>query len=152
MTGHSAASEAEQRAAIVAEAKTWLRTPYHHLAAVKGAGADCAMFPLAVYQHIGFVPSDLVVDNYPIDWAFHRDEERYLEMVERFGREIDPERMGPGDFVVWRYGRTFSHGAIVIDPPLVIHAFVEAGCVTVDDISIHTELSARPMRCYSFWE
>ena len=143
---------AEERAAVVAEALTWLGTPYHHYAALKGVGADCAMFPLAVYKAAGRVPADLAVDHYPMDWAFHRDEERYLAMVERFGREIAPERLGPGDFLVWRYGRTFSHGAIVIEPPRVIHAFIEAGCVTIDDVSVHGQLSTRPMRCYSFWE
>jgi NlpC/P60 family putative phage cell wall peptidase len=114
-----------QRAAIVAEARTWLGTPYHHRAALKGVGADCAMFPLAVYKAVGLVPEDVAVDDYPMDWAFHRNEERYLAMVERFGHEIGRDRLGPGDFVVWRFGRTFSHGAIVIEPPRVIHAYVE---------------------------
>lgn len=145
-------SPVEQRAAVVAEAQTWLGTPYHHFAALKSVGADCAMFPLAVYKAAGLVPADLAVAHYPMDWAFHRDEERYLAMVERFGREIAREAIGPGDFAVWRYGRTFSHGAIVIEPPRVIHAFVEAGCVTIDDIAIHGQLSTRPVRFYSFWE
>jgi NlpC/P60 family putative phage cell wall peptidase len=145
-------TETEQRGAIVAEALTWLGTPYHHFAGLKGIGADCAMFPLAVYKAAGLVPEDLAVDHYPIDWAFHRDEERYLAMVERFGCAVAPAQIGPGDFLVWRYGRTFSHGAIVVEPPRVIHAFIEAGCVTIDDIGVHGQLSTRPMRCYSFWE
>jgi cell wall-associated NlpC family hydrolase len=144
-------TEAEQRAAVVAEALTWLGTPYHHQAALKGIGADCAMFPLAVYAEAGLIPAGIHVDDYPMDWAFHRDEERYLAMVERFGHRIDREHLGLGDFVVWRFGRTFSHGAIVVEPPRVIHAYVEAGSVTIDDISLEGPLTMRPTRCYSFW-
>ena len=31
-------------------ARSWLGTPYHHMGRVKGAGVDCAMFPLEVYR------------------------------------------------------------------------------------------------------
>jgi cell wall-associated NlpC family hydrolase len=48
----------EQRTKIVRAAKDWLGTPYHHHARVKHAGADCAMFPLAVFQECGVLPLD----------------------------------------------------------------------------------------------
>jgi NlpC/P60 family putative phage cell wall peptidase len=143
--------EAEQRQAVVAEALTWLGTPYHHRACVKGAGVDCAMLPLAVYKAVGFVPEHTEAEAYPQDWHLHRDEERYLAFVRRFAREIEREALGPGDFVVWRWGRTFSHGAIVLSPPRVIHAFVEAERVSIDDMSVHEELRTRPVKCFSLW-
>jgi cell wall-associated NlpC family hydrolase len=31
------------RAAVVAEARSWLGTPFHHQGRVKAAGVDCAM-------------------------------------------------------------------------------------------------------------
>ena len=36
------------RARIVAEAMTWLGTPYHHRGKLKGIGVDCAQLPLCV--------------------------------------------------------------------------------------------------------
>ena len=30
-----------QRQRVVAEAETWLRTPYHHMGRIKGGGIDC---------------------------------------------------------------------------------------------------------------
>ena len=38
-----------QRAAVVAEARSWIGTPYHHAADVKGHGVDCAMLLIRVY-------------------------------------------------------------------------------------------------------
>ncbi len=48
----------EERSRIVHAAKGWLCTPYHHRACVKGVGADCAMFPLAVYKECGLIPAE----------------------------------------------------------------------------------------------
>ena len=61
---------------VVAEAKTWLRTPYHHAADIKGVGVDCAMILLRVYQAVGAVPPEVDPRPYPADWFLHRDEER----------------------------------------------------------------------------
>jgi cell wall-associated NlpC family hydrolase len=46
---------ASQRAAVVAEAKTWIGTPYHHAADVKGHGVDCAMLLVRIYGDLGLV-------------------------------------------------------------------------------------------------
>ena len=34
-------SESEARAAVIAEARTWIKTPWVHAADIKGAGVDC---------------------------------------------------------------------------------------------------------------
>ena len=122
---------AEQRNRIVRAAKVWLGTPYHHKASVKGAGADCAMFPLAVYKECGLVPSQYRPPQYSVQWHLHRSQELYLAEIEKFCREIagPPEA---GDFVVFRFGRTFSHGAIAIEWPLIIHSCIPHGVVLVD--------------------
>lgn len=130
-----------KRAAIVAEALTWLRTPYHHKARVKGAGADCALFPAAVYEACKVIPH--IEPDYVRDWYLHRREERYLEWVRRFGVEIPEAAAKPADFVLWKWGLTYSHGGIVVGPTTVIHAYLRVG-VTLDDWSQHEELRTRP--------
>lgn len=114
---------------VVAEAMTWLRTPYHPRGRVKGHGVDCVTFPVLVYAAVyGKEPS--VPAKYSVQWHMHHDEEKYLAHVLEYADPIDsPE---PGDFVLWRFGRAFSHGGIIIDWPLVIHAHMENG-VTLDD-------------------
>lgn len=59
------------RRAVVAEALTWLRTPYHHAARIKGVGVDCAQFLIAVYAATGLI-DDFTPDRYPPDWHLHR--------------------------------------------------------------------------------
>ena len=117
-------SEASQRAAVVSEARTWLGTPYHHMGRVKGVGVDCLTLLICVYENVGLIPRT-TVEYYPIDWNLHRDAERYREGVRRFAHEI-PGPPLPGDVVLWKFGRCFSHGAIVVEWPQVIHAHMNS--------------------------
>ena len=39
----------------VAEAMTWLGTPYHHQGRVKGIGIDCATLLCEVYEVVGLI-------------------------------------------------------------------------------------------------
>src|SRR6266481_7828483 len=78
----------EQRDSVVRAAKDWMGTPYHHKAAVKGAGADCAMFPIAVYKECGIISADYQPPEYSTQWHLHRSEELYLKEIERFAVEI----------------------------------------------------------------
>ena len=112
-------------------AKEWLGTPYHHHARVKHAGADCAMFPLAVYQECGVVPREYRPPQYSVQWHLHRSEELYLNEIEKFVSEIQTPPQ-PGDFIVFRFGRTFSHGAIVVEWPTVIHSYIPHGVLLSD--------------------
>ena len=112
------------RADVVAEAKTWLLTPYHHAACVKGAGVDCAYFLKAVFESVGMV-SPFVVTGYPRDWHLHNDEERYLNYVTQYAHRVD--RAQPGDVALFKVGRVVSHGAMVVDWPLMIHSYHTRG-------------------------
>ena len=149
--------ELQQRRAVVNEAKSWLNTPYHHLARVKGAGADCAQLPIAVYSAAGLVP-DFDPGNYVAQWFLHHDTEKYLEQVERFAtlcgnylncREIVSNPL-PGDFLVYKFGRTYSHGAIVIKWPLIIHAWRQGNKVCYGDAS-RGQLASRSVKIYTVW-
>lgn len=141
--------QAEARAALVAEARSWLRTPWHHRAHVKGAGVDCAQFPLAVYAAVGLVEW-FDTGDYPRDWHIHRDEERYLPIVQCFTREVDEAEARPGDVFLCRVGRVFSHGGLIIDWPQGIHACVRAGMVTLCDLDRDVGLIQGARRYFTF--
>lgn len=140
-------SEAEERAAVIAEATSWLGTPYHHRAMVKGHGVDCAMLPLAVYR--AAVPHRMPsfeVPAYPHDWHLHRDVPLYREIVASVARQIQQDEAKPGDFILYRWGRVESHGAILIEPGLIIHSYIGSGVVPQEaDAQWLTERRA------SFW-
>lgn len=131
------------RQRIVEEARSWLGTPYHHQAMVKGAGVDCAMILVAVYRAVGLIPAGFDPRPYPQDWHLHRNAERYLGNITRFCREVETPQVG--GIAVWRFGRTFSHGGIYIGGNQVIHSYVGRG-VVLDDMG-QAELSERGV-CY----
>lgn len=142
-------AEYAARCRVRDEALTWLRTPYHHHGRVKGAGVDCGQLLAAVYETAGLISH--IEPRYVQDWHLHRDRNLFLEFIVDAGaREIDREEIGMGDLGVWKWGRAYSHGAIVLSPPQVIHSYVEVG-VTIDDITSHEELRRREARFFSFW-
>jgi cell wall-associated NlpC family hydrolase len=153
----------EARLAVEAEARTWLGTPYHHRAAVRGVGVDCARILIEVYSSVGLIEW-YDPGRYTRDWYMHRSEEIYLANLE--GRAhlargdsildewiADGYKPLKGDIVVWRVGRTFSHGAIVTEWPYVIHA--SAPSRVVEEVSVlNTPVHKRKLitRHYSFWD
>ena len=125
------------RKAVLAEARTWLRTPYHHRARVKGAGVDCLMLLAEVYERagtfemMGIDPKTLKIPEYPQDIMVHRSEETYLEGLGQYS--VETGEILPGNIAIWKFGRIFSHAAIIIDWPEVIHASRPDGIVTFGD-------------------
>ena len=113
-----------QRAVVTAEAATWLRTPYHHMGRVKGGGTDCLMLLAGVYEAAGVIPH-IEVPFYPPDWHLHRSVERYLDGLMQYAREVKGPPL-PGDAVLFKFGRCFAHGAIVVGWPRLIHAWHDA--------------------------
>jgi cell wall-associated NlpC family hydrolase len=135
----------EQRDLIVEETRSWLRTPYHHQGAIKGAGVDCAMILIKVFNNLGLMP-DIDPRPYPPDWHLHRDEERYLGWVKEYSEKVEIPL--PGDIALFRFGKCISHGAIVIDYPIIIHAVRPERMVIMSDLSTSEALLER---LDSFW-
>jgi NlpC/P60 family putative phage cell wall peptidase len=133
------------RATVVAEALTWIGTPFHHAARVKGAGVDCLMLLAEVYERAGIAPH-VEPPFYVPDWHLHRDAERYMEGLLAYAQPIDGPPL-PGDIALFRFGRTFSHGAIVIEWPRLIHAYWAIGVVW-GDATLHP-LKDRPVRFFT---
>lgn len=113
-----------ERQRVVSVARSWLGTPYHTGGRVKGpqGGIDCLTLLAEVFTEAGLVPR-IPIPYYPADWHLHRSVERYLEGLLKYTLEIEGPPQ-PGDIALWKFGRCFSHGAIVIAWPQVIHAYV----------------------------
>ncbi len=120
-----------ERARVVAVAREWLGTPYHTGGRVKDAGVDCLTLLAEVFHEAGLVEK-IDIPYYPNDWHLHRAAERYLDGLLQYTREISAPL--PGDIALWKFGRCFSHGAIVIEWPIIIHAYVGREC-TLEDAS-----------------
>ena len=147
-------TEASQRAAVVAEARRWIGTPYHSSADVRGHGVDCGMLIVRVFVDTGLVPA-FDPRPYPPDWHLHRSEEKYLGFVFDRCHEITMADVGLGDVVVFRYGRCHAHGGIVtvLEPLTVVHAFSPARAVVEEPVARNATLNdaKRDPRAFSFW-
>jgi cell wall-associated NlpC family hydrolase len=120
------------REAVLSEASSWLGTPFEHMQRCKGAGVDCGQFLIGVFYNVGIIPN-LKTDYYPRDFHLHRDREWYTELVLNFSRELDSSEIPlPADLVLFKVGRIYSHGAIVVSWPRIIHSFVTRGVIWAD--------------------
>jgi cell wall-associated NlpC family hydrolase len=152
--------EAEARVRVVREALTWVGTPFVDCADVKGpnGAVDCAMLLTRVFVDTGTVPP---FDPRPYSprWLLHRNEELFVKQLEDLGGVEFPGPLRLGDIVVWRFARTFSHGALVINADEVVHAYAADGFTTVTrrdaplltHVSAGSLLIARPVKFFSMW-
>jgi cell wall-associated NlpC family hydrolase len=116
--------ELQERQRIIEIALTWMGTPYHHQAAVRGAGCDCITFIAEVFEEAGIV-TDIKLPPYAMQWHLHHSEELYLDHIKKYcGQVYEPI---PADIVLYRFGRTASHGAIYIAEGKIIHSAMGQG-------------------------
>lgn len=139
--------ELEQRLAVVAEARAWIGTPYISAAEIKKVGCDCLTFIVGVFRTMGYVPQSYVVPPYAPDWHMHRSVELYADGMLEFCNEttdlfmLSCEKPKPADIAMWRFGRTYSHAAIVIEWPRVIHAYIGSPVHESHDVFVDARLA-----------
>ena len=152
-------SEAEERSRVVRIAREYIGTAYHPHGRKKGVGVDCLTLLACVYEDAGLITS-AKIPHYAPDFFKHKGTELYLNGLLRYTHEVTEPK--PGDIALWKYGRCFSHGAIVIDWPHIIHAHVGRSCMleSIDAalwlkyIGENTPArgALRPMKLFSFWD
>lgn len=133
------------RTRVIEEARGWLRTPFHDRARLRGIGVDCGTLLAEVYSASGFGLIDWT-EEFTRDWHLHSGAERYLEIISRFAAEVAEPL--PGDLVLFRFGRTFSHAGIVEEwPGKLIHAYWRTGVEYTD--AGKQPLAGRPLKFFS---
>ena len=109
---------------IVAEARTWLGTPYQHQCSQKGAGTDCLGLVRGVWRHF-YDQEPMAVPPYSPDWAEQNQTETLLEAARVCLTEIPLEQALAGDLIMFRmaHGAPCKHLAILSGPDAMIHAY-----------------------------
>ena len=105
------------RAAVVAEAREWIGTPYHHQATQKGVGADCGGLVAGVAMALGIVPPTWWRDTFepafggygkqPFNGSLSRVCESFMARVH--------DEPAPGDVLLLRFAAEPQHMGIVAD-------------------------------------
>ena len=115
--------EPHTRAAVVAIARGWLGTPYHHQASRRGVGADCLGLVRGIWRELYGADAESP-PAYSRDWAEASGEETMLAAAARHLVVVDPARAAAGDVLVFRLraGLVAKHAAILTGSSTMIHA------------------------------
>lgn len=111
------------RAAIVAEARAWIGTPYRHQASLKGVGCDCLGLVRGVWRALhGEEPEP--VPPYAPDWAQAGEGDPLAEAAARHLVPIEPAEIAAGDVLLfrWRPGLPAKHAGIATAADRMVHA------------------------------
>ncbi len=120
--------------AVVAEALTWLGTPYRHQGSRKGVGCDCLGLVLGVWRTVyGDAPE--LPGPYASDWAEAGGVEKLLAGVRRNFTEKPFREIVAGDLLLfrWRPHLPAKHAGILIGQDRFVHAY-EGTAVTLSTL------------------
>lgn len=119
------------RADVVAEARTWIGTRFHHQAALKGVGCDCVGLVMGVGIALGLLPADFTArPEFAPFLGYSRvpsGDAMLASAFSTFAHQIRDADAGPGDVVMFRFQGDPSHVAILGDYPggglSLVHAY-----------------------------
>jgi|tagenome__1003787_1003787.scaffolds.fasta_scaffold20874736_2 NlpC/P60 family putative phage cell wall peptidase len=108
---------------IITEARSWIGTPYHHQASLKGIGCDCLGLLRGVWRAvIGEEPA--APPPYSPDWAEARRDDALVEAARRHLVEVEGGVFEAGDVLLFRFRQHLpaKHCAIAVTPARMVHA------------------------------
>ncbi len=119
------------REQIVAAARAWVGTPYHHQASVKGAGCDCLGLIRGVWRELlGAEPEAMPA--YTRDWGDVTGAEPLLAAARRNLIAIDAASTLAGDVLVFRMrAGVAKHAGILASAETFIHAVEDEGVAEI---------------------
>jgi len=144
-------TEQTQRAAVVAEAQSWMRTPFLHGAKLKGIGADCETFICEVFARAGVFTAQNI-PYVPAQWFQNTKKELYLDYLSKYATEYvlapgtEPQ---PGDIICVKTRWVYSHGAIVQQWPFVLHCFPP--CVMRSSVFCNPAIAGHELKYFNPW-
>ncbi len=111
------------RADVIDIARSWIGTPYHHQASVKGIGADCLGLVRGVWREVyGREPEPPPA--YSADWAEAGGRETLLLAAAKHALRLPIDARRPGDILIFRLraGLPAKHAGILTDAAKFVHA------------------------------
>ena len=97
------------RTDIVDAARTWIGTPFHHQARLKGTGVDCVGLVIGVAKELSLVEPSFDVIAYPRV----PDGTSLMHLVNLHMTEINKDIMQPGDVIVVSFDKDPQHLGIL---------------------------------------
>lgn len=146
---------AASRQAVVAEARTWLGTPFAHQQMCKGAGVDCGMLVGGVAMGAGVISREFWQQRFATFQGYaNMPANGMLERICRSFMAIKPlAEMDLGDVLLMRFVREPHHLAIVADHPngglSIIHALAGPTAGEVVEHALDAKWRSRVLACFA---
>ena len=117
-------------ALVIAAARSWLGTPYHDQASLRGVGCDCLGLARGVWRDV-VGPEPLPIPPYSRDWGESGPREVLADGARRMMPELDPSEARPGALVLFRMmpSAIAKHVGILTAPDSFIHAYERLGVI-----------------------
>lgn len=115
---------------VIATARSWLGTPYHDQASLRGVGCDCLGLARGVWREVvGREP--FPIPPYSRDWGETGPREVLAEGARRMMIEVEPAAAEAGALVLFRMKprAIAKHVGIISDPGSFIHAYERLGVI-----------------------
>lgn len=108
------------------------------------------MILVKVYAACGLCDPAFDPRPYSPQWHLHRGEEMYQAWLDKAGA-IETGAPRPGDIGLWKFGRAYSHAAILVSEADVVHALMQAGRVVIGSIT-EQPLANRPVKWFTVFK
>ncbi|KGJ11908.1 peptidase [Paracoccus versutus] len=115
---------------VITIARSWLGTPYHDQASLRGVGCDCLGLGRGVWREaVG--PEPFPIPSYSRDWGETGPREVLAEGARRMMIEVLPAEIGPGALLLFRMKprAIAKHVGILTGPGTFLHAYERLGVV-----------------------
>ena len=115
---------------VVAVARSWLGTPYHDQASLRGVGCDCLGLARGVWREV-VGPEPFPIPPYSRDWGETGPREVLAEGARYMMPEIASCDAGPGALVLFRMTprAIAKHVGILTGPGIFLHAYERNGVI-----------------------
>lgn len=115
---------------VISSARSWLGTPYHDQASVKGVGCDCLGLARGAWREV-IGPEPFPIPPYSRDWGESGTIEVLAEGARRMMVEVAPSEAEPGALLLFRMRprAIAKHVGIMTAPERFIHAYERLGVI-----------------------
>jgi NlpC/P60 family putative phage cell wall peptidase len=115
---------------VIATARSWLGTPYHDQASLRGVGCDCLGLARGVWREVVGAES-FAIPPYSRDWGETGPHEVLAECARRMMSENAPTDAVPGALILFRMAprAIAKHIGILTGPDSFIHSYERLGVI-----------------------